>query len=87
MRQPDLFAAPPRSTERAPPNLTFIRKALGRYLNLLRDAEILPWAEHEAHSLTQRFPALAAMLPDGEGAPLVDEFFTHLDRLGFRRAA
>lgn len=86
MRQPDLFAAP-RSTERAPPNLTFIRKALGRYLRLLRDAEILPWAEHEAHSLTQRFPALAAMLPEDEGRPLVAEFFQHLDRLGFARAA
>jgi hypothetical protein len=87
MRQPDLFAAPPRSTERPPPNLTFIRKALGRYLRLLRDAEILPWAEHEAISLTQRFPALAQPLPDEEREALVAEFFHHLDRLGLRRAA
>lgn len=85
--QPDLFAAPKPPTERAPPNLTFIRKSLGRYLRLLRDAEILPWAEHEAESLTRHFPALARPLPDAEREALVTEFFHHLDRLGFRRAA
>lgn len=85
--QPDLFSAPPVPTEPAPPNLTFIRKSLGRYLRLLRDAERLPWYEHEAANLCRHFPALARPLPDEEREALVAEFFHHLDRLGFRRAA
>ena len=83
-RQPDLFAAPSLPTGPAEPNLPFIRKSLGRYLRLLRDAEILPWAEHEAASLARRFPALARPLPDEEREALVKEFFEHLHRLGCR---
>ena len=86
-RQPDLFSAPPPPVAPPEPNLPFRRKALGRYLRELRDAEILPWAEYEARSLTQRFPALAMPLPQEEREALVTEFFHHLDRLGFRRAA
>ena len=87
MRHPDLFSAPKAPVEPPPPNLPFIRKSLNRYLRLLRDAEILPWAEHETARLTRHFPSLARPLPDEEREPLVAEFFAHLDRLGFRRAA
>lgn len=86
-RQPDLFSAPAPIPERAEPNLPFIRKSLGRYLRLLRDAEILPWSPAQTASLTDHFPALARPLPDDEREPLVAEFFGHLDRLGWRKAA
>lgn len=86
-RQPDLFSTPPAPIERAPPNLAYIRKSLGSYLRLLRDAEILPWSEPRTDSLSRHFPALARPLPDEEREALVAEFFAHLDRLGWRRAA
>lgn len=87
MRQPDLFAAPPRSTERAPPNLSFIRKSLGARLRLLRAAEIVPWSDYETSQQVIHFPRLAALLPAEEAQEAIDAFFRELDRLGWPRAA
>lgn len=86
-RQPDLFAAPTAPAAPVEPNLPFIRKSLGRYLRLLRDAEIMPWPDHEVAGLVRHFPSLARPLPDEERQPLVDEFFSHLTRFGWRDAA
>lgn len=83
-RQPDLFTSLRPSRDPAEPDLPFIRKSLSRYLRLLRDAEILPWADHEAIRLARRFPALARPLPVEEREALVKEFFDHLTRLGCR---
>jgi hypothetical protein len=86
-RQPDLFSAPPPPVAAPEPNLPFRRKALGRYLRELRDAEFLPWTPFQTERLTTHFPALASALPDEERDRLVGEFFQHLDRLGFQKAA
>lgn len=86
-RQPDLFAPPAAPLAPAEPNLPFIRKSLGRYLRLLREAEIMPWPDHEVAGLVRRFPSLARALPEDERQALVDEFFAHLTRLGWRAAA
>jgi hypothetical protein len=86
-RQPDLFSAPPPPVAAPEPNLPFRRKALGRYLRELRDAEFLPWTPFQAERLTTHFPALASALPEDERDRLVAEFLHHLERLGFRRAA
>ncbi len=86
-RQPDLFSAPPPPVAPAEPNLPFRRKSLNWYLRMLRPAEILPWSESQVDHLTRHFPALASALPPDERDALVGEFFQHLDRLGFKRAA
>jgi hypothetical protein len=86
-RQPDLFAAPLVPVAPAEPNLPFRRKSLSWYLRMLRGAEILPWSESEVDHLTRHFPALASALPQEERDGLVSEFFQHLDRLGFKKAA
>jgi len=83
MRQPDLFAAPQSRPEPAVPNLAHIRKSLGAYLRLIRNADILPWSEYETGRLSQHFPALAQALPPEEAEALTASFFQELQRLGW----
>ena len=87
MRQPDLFTVPRAQPERAEVNLDYVRKSLGGYLRLVRNAEILPWSEFETGRLSQHFPALAVSLPPNEAEELIAAFFAELNRLGWRSAA
>ncbi|MFT4275461.1 MAG: hypothetical protein QM576_03800 [Rhodopseudomonas sp.] len=80
MTQLPLFDERVKTTPRSP-DVSYIRRSLGRLLRLAREAEILPWSEAETASWEKLFPQLAASLPADEGEALIAEFQGELARL------
>lgn len=79
MNQMPLFAPPPLAP--LAPDAVAIRRQLNGLLRLARNAERMPWSAVETARWERRFPEIAALLPDGEGAALSAAFAAELARL------
>jgi hypothetical protein len=82
MSQSDLFAPPAAEPAPRRVNLAFVRKTLLRTLWTARRAERQPWSDVQTKTWIERFPQLAALLPEEEGEAILGEFRDQLRRLG-----